>query len=84
MKKNSRKDKLDLLDKVFNQGDLSGLGDKPKGISGMLLIMNDEGEKRHELNYLGLICEVWNWSDKEVETLKAELNEKYDWLFIIT
>lgn len=82
--KNSRKDKLDLLDRAFNNGDLSGLKDAPKGISGMLFILDDEGEKRHKLNYLGLICQVCNWSDKEIESLKAELNEKYDILFMIT
>ena len=80
--KNSRKDKLEILNRAFNQGDLSGLENNLKGISGMLIIHN-EGEKRHEYNHLGFICSVWGWADKEVESLKAELNEKYDWLFIV-
>ncbi len=80
--KSDRKSKLEILNRAFNNRDLSGLGDTIKGISGQLIIYN-EGEKRHEYNHLGFICSVRGWTDKEVESLIVELNEKYDWLFII-
>ena len=80
---NSRKSKLEFLDKAFNRGDLSGLENAPTGISGSFYAQYDDGERRHECNYLGYPHKVWNWTDKEIESFKIEMDKKYELLWLI-
>jgi hypothetical protein len=78
--KSNRKDKLELLDKVFNHGDLTGLESLNLGSIIFLNIVKDKGEKRTAID--GNDLTVYNHSFDEIETLRARLLHKYNIVWV--
>ena len=72
---NSRKNKLDFLDKAFNQNDLTGLKSLNLGSTLFLNIAEDKGENRISVD--GDNLTVYNYSFEEIEALRAKLLQKY-------
>ena len=72
---NSRKSKLEFLDKAFNHGDLIGLESLNLGSTLFLNIVEDKGERRTAID--GDNLTVYNFSFDEMETLRAKLLQKY-------
>jgi hypothetical protein len=73
-----RKSKLVLLDKAFNEGDISGVADASKKYSICLDIKHDEGLKRQETATHGNQLTLWNYSNDEAETVRKKLLTQYE------
>ncbi len=73
---NSRKNKLEFLDRAFNQRDLTGLESLNLGSTLFLNIVEDKGERRTAVD--GDNLTVYNYSFDEIETLRAKLLQKYN------
>jgi hypothetical protein len=72
-----RKSKLALLDKAFNEGDISGVADATKKYSICLDIKHDEGLKRQETATHGNQLTLWNYSNDVAETVREKLLTQY-------
>ena len=79
---NNRADKIKLLDKVFNDGDLSGVGDATKKYSIVLYIRNDEGLQRLETATFGNGLTLWNYSEEEAAAIKEKLKTQYEIVWV--
>ena len=75
--KNNRKDKLDLLNRAFNDGDFSGFADATKKYGIILDLRQDKGLTRQETATHGNQLTLWNYSDDEVEAVTQKLKSKY-------
>ncbi|MES2519935.1 MAG: hypothetical protein V4585_17595 [Bacteroidota bacterium] len=72
---NDRKNKLDFLNRAFNQRDLTGLEALNLGGTLFLNIVEDKGERRTAID--GDKLTVYNYSFDEIEILRAKLLQKY-------
>jgi hypothetical protein len=79
---NNRADKIKLLDKVFNDGDLTGVADATKKPSIVLDIRHDEGLKRQETATHGNQLTLWNYSNDEAETVRKKLLTQYQIVWV--
>ena len=75
---NNRKDKLALLDRAFNDGNLTGVADATKKYSILLDIRNDEGLQRQETATFGNVLTLWNYTDDEAEKIREKLKTQYE------
>lgn len=73
---NSRKNKLEFLNRAFNQRDLKGLESLNLGSILFLNIIEDRGERRTAID--GNNLTVYNHSFDGIETLRAKLLQKYN------
>ena len=73
---NSRKNKLEFLNRAFNQMDLTGLESLNLGSTLFLNIVEDKGERRTAVD--GDNLTVYNYSFDEIEALRAKLLQKYN------
>ena len=80
---NNRQSKLALLNRAFNEGDISSLADATKGHGTILYLRNDEGLKRCEVATLGNCQTLFNYSDVEVETIKQQLLTKHNFVLVV-
>lgn len=80
---NSRKDKIALLNRAFNDGDISGVADATKGHGTVLFLKNDEGEKRQESPAIGNSLTLFNYSDSEAETIRQQLLTKHNFVIVV-
>ena len=72
-----RIDKIKLLEKVFNQNDISSLADATKKYGIILDLRQDKGLTRQETATHGNQLTLWNYSDDEVEAVTQKLKSKY-------
>ena len=79
----NRIEKIKLLEKVFNEGDISGVADATKGHGTVLYLRNDEGLKRCEVATVGNCQTLWNYSDVEAETIRQELLTKHNFVLVV-
>ena len=79
----NRIEKIKLLEKVFNEGDISGVADATKGHGTVLYLRNDEGLKRCEVATLGNFQTLFNYSDVEAETIRQQLLTKHNFVLVV-
>jgi hypothetical protein len=79
----TRKNKLALLDKAFNQGDISGVAEKTKGHGTVLYLRHDAGLQRQEVATIGNQVTIWNYSDDEAETIRQQLLTKHNFVIVV-
>jgi hypothetical protein len=77
-----RKNKLALLDRAFNEGNLSGVADATKKYSICLDIRHDEGLKRQETATHGNQLTLWNYSEDEAEAVREKLKTQYEIVWV--
>jgi hypothetical protein len=78
-----RTDKIKILEKVFNENDLSSLAEKTKGHSMVLYLRHDEGLQRQEVATIGNQVTLWNYSDDEAETIRQQLLTKHNFVIVV-
>ncbi len=78
-----RKSKLALLNRAFNDGDISGVADATKGHGMVLYLRNDEGLKRIEVAILGNCQTLWNYRNDEAETVRLQLLKKNNFVIVV-
>ena len=79
----NRIEKIKLLEKVFNEGDISGVADATKGHGTVLYLRNDEGLKRCEVATLGNFQTLFNYYDVEAETIRQQLLTKHNFVLVV-
>ena len=79
----NRIEKIKLLEKVFNEGDISGVADATKGHGTVLYLRNDEGLKRCEVATLGNFQTLFNYFDVESETIRQQLLTKHNFVLVV-
>ena len=79
----NRIEKIKLLEKVFNEGDISGAADATKGHGTVLYLRNDEGLKRCEVATLGNFQTLFNYFDVEAETIRQQLLTKHNFVLVV-
>jgi hypothetical protein len=79
---NNRADKIKLLDKAFNEGDISGVEDATKKPSIVLDIRQDEGIQRQETATFGNGLTLWNYNEDEAETVRKKLLTQYQIVWV--
>ena len=75
--KNNRKDKLALLNRAFNDGDISGVADATKKYGIVLDLRQDKGLTRQETATHGSQLTLWNYTDIQAETVREKLTSQY-------
>jgi hypothetical protein len=78
-----RTDKIKILEKVFNENDLSSLAEKTKGHGMVLYLRHDEGLQRQEVATIGNQVTLWNYSDDEAETTRQQLLTKHNFVIVV-
>ena len=73
----SRKSKLALLNRAFNEGDISSLADVTKKYGIVLDLRYDKGIARQETATHGNQLTLWNYTDIEAEFVRQKLKSKY-------
>ena len=71
----NRKSKLALLNRAFNEGDISSLATKKYGI--VLDLRQDKGIARQETATHGNQLTLWNYTDIEAEFVRQRLKSQY-------
>ena len=74
----NRQSKIQLLDTIFNQKDLSSIAKLSKGSFLIVIIEKDENGKREEYSKNGTLSSLFNHTEKESEIVKARLLKKYE------
>ena len=70
-------DKIKLLEKVFNENDISSLADATKKYGIVLDLRQDKGLTRQETAKYGNQLTLWNYSGDEAEAVREKLKSKY-------
>ena len=83
MKDMDRKDKLALLNRAFNDGDISGVAEATKGHGTVLYLRCDQGVKRSEVATLGNCQTLWNYPSDEAETVRLQLLKKHNFVIVV-
>ena len=73
----NRIEKIQLLDTVFNQRDLSSIAKLSKQGSMCVMIHQDRNGKRQERAKVGNEIRLWNFSDNEAQAFKTKLETQY-------
>lgn len=81
--RNSRKDKLALLNRAFNDGDISGVADATKGHGTVLYLRHDEFQKRCEVATVGNSRTLFNYSGDESEKIRQQLLTKHNFVIVV-
>jgi hypothetical protein len=77
-----RTDKIKILEKVFNENDLSSLAEKTKGYSMVLHLRHDERSQRQEVATFGNGLTLWNYNEDEAETVRKKLLTQYEIVWV--
>ena len=78
----NRIDKIKLLEKVFNEGDISGVADANKKYSIVLDIRQNDGLQRQETATFGNSLTLWNYAENEAEKIREKLKTQYQIVWI--
>ena len=70
-------DKIKLLEKVFNENDISSLADSTKKYGIVLDLRSDKGLTRQETATHGNQLTLWNYTHIEAESVKQKLKSQY-------
>jgi hypothetical protein len=79
----NRTEKIKLLEKVFNENDISVLTDTNKDYGIILDSRSDKGLKRKEVATVGNMITLWNHSDIEIEEEREQLLKKYEIVILL-
>ena len=74
---NNRQSKLALLNRAFNEGDISSLADINKKYGIVLDLRQDKGLTRQETATHGNQLTLWNYTDIEAEAVRQKLKSQY-------
>ena len=74
----NRQNKIQLLDTVFNQKDLSSISKLSKGSFLIIILEKDKNGKREVYSKNGTLSSLFNHTEEESEIVKARLLKKYE------
>jgi hypothetical protein len=79
---NNRAEKLKMLNRAFNEGDISLVADASKKDSIVLDIRKDKGVQRQEVATFGNGLTLWNYSNDEAEAVRKKLKTQYEIVWV--
>ena len=73
----TRQSKIQLLERVFNQRDISSIARLSKQGSMCVMMHQDCNGKRQDRAKVGNEIRLWNFSDSEAQAFKTKLETQY-------